>query len=224
MTNSQKITLFGGTFNPPHWGHIKPLKQAMQALDILKVGLLPCNIPPHKKTLKTSNKHRLAMLEVVCKLEPSLYIEHMELENNEMSFTVNTLQKLKQNNQKTPYFVMGTDSFQSFKTWHRWQEILQLCNIIVLNRNNQALKILQEVTQYISCGPDHAVSLANKQALSTKSGIVVSCHFPSVAVSSTLIREKVEKKDYQQLETGEILPLEVFRYIKQHQLYEHKKS
>jgi|AntRauTorckE5430_2_1112549.scaffolds.fasta_scaffold14960_2 nicotinate (nicotinamide) nucleotide adenylyltransferase len=224
MTNPQNMTLFGGTFNPPHWGHIKPLKQAMQALDIIKVGLLPCHIPPHKKTLKISNRHRLAMLEIVCKLEPSMYVEHMELENNEMSFTFNTLQKLKQNKQQTPYFVMGTDSFQSLETWHRWQEILQLCNIIVLSRNNQPLKRLQEVTQYISCGPHHAVSLADKQALSTKSGIVVSCHFPSIAVSSSLIREKIENKDYQQLEMGEILPLEVFGYIKQHQLYEQKKS
>jgi nicotinate-nucleotide adenylyltransferase len=224
MTNPQNITLFGGTFNPPHWGHIKPLKQAMQALDILNVGLLPCNIPPHKKALRISNQHRLAMLKIVCKLEPSLYVEHMELEKSEMSFTFNTLQTLKKNNQQTPYFVMGTDSFQSLETWHRWQEILQLCNIIVLNRNSQPLKRLPEVTQYISCGPHHAVSLTHKQALSTKSGIVVSCHFPSVAVSSTLIREKIEKKDYRQLETGEILPLEVFRYIKQHQLYEQNQS
>jgi nicotinate-nucleotide adenylyltransferase len=224
MTNPQNITLFGGTFNPPHWGHIKPLKQAMQALGILNVGLLPCNVPPHKKALRISNQHRLAMLKIVCKLEPSLYVEHMELEKSEMSFTFNTLQTLKKNNQQTPYFVMGTDSFQSLETWHRWQEILQLCNIIVLNRNSQPLKRLPEVTQYISCGPHHAVSLTHKQALSTKSGIVVSCHFPSVAVSSTLIREKIEKKDYRQLETGEILPLEVFRYIKQHQLYEQNQS
>jgi len=224
MTNSQPITLFGGTFNPPHWGHVKPLKQAMHALDIVRVGLLPCNIPPHKETLKISNQHRLAMLEILCKLEPSLYIEGMELESKEVSFTVNTLKKLKQSNQQSTFFVMGSDSFQSLKTWYKWQEILQLCNIIVLNRNNQPLKRLKEVTQYISCGPDHAVSLADKQALSTNNGIVVSCYFPTVPVSSTLIREKLEKKDYQQLETGEILPLQVFRYIKQHQLYETNKS
>jgi nicotinate-nucleotide adenylyltransferase len=93
-----------------------------------------------------------------------------------------------------------------------------------LNRNNQPLKILKEVSQYISCGPHHAVSLADKRELSTNNGLVVSCHFPTVPVSSTLIREKLEKKDYRQLETGELLPLEVFRYIKQHQLYEQNKS
>ena len=220
MTYSQPITLFGGTFNPPHWGHIKPLKQAMQALDIERVGLMPCNIPPHKQRLKISNQHRLAMLQIICKLEPSFYIESIELESNEVSFTFNTLQKLKKNNQQSLCFVMGADSFQSFETWHRWQEILQLCNIIVLNRHNQPLKRLKEVTQYISCGPHDAVSLANKQALSTNNGIVVSCHFPNVAVSSTLIRDKLEQKDYPYLETGEVLPLEVLKYIKQHHLYE----
>nr|WP_297348991.1 nicotinate (nicotinamide) nucleotide adenylyltransferase [uncultured Glaciecola sp.] len=224
MTNSQPITLFGGSFNPPHWGHIRPLKQAMQALDIVSVGLLPCNIPPHKQTLKTSNKHRLEMLKILCKLDSSLYVESMELNSNEVSYTVNTLKKLKQKNHQSIFFVMGSDSFQSLKTWYRWQEILQLCNIVVLNRNNQPLNKLKEVTQYISCGPHHAVSLADKQALTTNNGVVVSCHFPAVPVSSTLIREKLEKKDYQLLETGEILPLEVFRYIKQHQLYEQNKS
>ncbi|MFQ3207800.1 MAG: nicotinate-nucleotide adenylyltransferase [Glaciecola sp.] len=224
MTNSQPITLFGGSFNPPHWGHVRPLKQAMQALDIVSVGLLPCNIPPHKQTLQTSNKHRLEMLKILCKLDPSLYVESMELNSNEVSYTVNTLKKLKQKNHQSIFFVMGSDSFQSLKTWYKWEEILQLCNIIVLNRNNQPLNKLKEVTQYISCGPHHAVSLADKQALATNNGVVVSCHFPTVPVSSTLIREKLEKKDYQQLETGEILPLEVFRYIKQHQLYEQNKS
>jgi nicotinate-nucleotide adenylyltransferase len=219
MTHSQPITLFGGTFNPPHWGHINPLKQAMEALDISTVGLLPCNIPPHKQTLNISNEHRLAMLEIVCKIEPSLYVENIELESNEISFTVNTLKKFKRNNHQSMFFVMGSDSFQSLKTWYQWQEILQLCNIIVLNRNNQPLKILKEVSQYISCGPHHAVSLADKRALSTNNGIVVSCNFPTVPVSSTLSRQKLEKKDYQQLEMGELLPLEVFRYIKQHQLY-----
>lgn len=222
MTQSTTITLFGGTFNPPHWGHIKPLKQAMQALDIARVGLMPCNIPPHKQCLKISNRHRLAMLQIVCKLEPWLYIEDIELKSNEVSFTINTLQKLKKKNQQSIFFVMGEDSFQSFETWYRWQDILQLCNIIVLNRDNQPLKRLKEVTQFISCGPHDAVSLADKQALSTNNGIVVSCHFPNVAVSSTLIRDKLEQKDYPYLETGELLPLEVLNYIKQHQLYERK--
>ena len=224
MTLSQTITLFGGTFNPPHWGHIKPLKQAMQALDIARVGLMPCNIPPHKQRVSISNEHRLAMLELVCKREPSLYVEHIELESNEVSYTFNTLQKLKHNNNNTQSIclVMGADSFQAFETWHKWQQILQLCNIIVLNRDDQPLKRLQEVTQYISCGPHDAVSLADKQCLATHNGVVVSCHFPTVAVSSTFIREKLEQRDYRYLETGEVLPLEVLKYIKQHQLYEQK--
>jgi nicotinate-nucleotide adenylyltransferase len=222
MLPSQTITLFGGTFNPPHWGHVKPLKHAMLALDIQKAGLMPCNIPPHKTRLNISNLHRLAMLQIICELEPSLYIEDTELNSEEVSFTVTTLQKLKENTSKSIFFVMGEDSFQSFETWYKWQEILQLCNIIVLNRNNQPLKRLQEVTQYISCGPHDAVSLADKQLLSTNNGIVVSCHFPNVAVSSTLIRDKLEQKDYSYLETGELLPLEVLKYIKQHHLYEQK--
>ena len=223
MTSAQAITLFGGTFNPPHWGHIKPLKQAMQALDIKTVGLMPCNIPPHKSTLNISNEHRLAMLEIICKQDPSLYVESIELDNEDVSFTINTLLKLKKTHQQPLLFVMGSDSFQNLETWHRWREILQVCNIIVLNRDNRPLKKLQEVTQYISCGPHDAVSLADKQALTINNGIVVSCHFPTVAVSSTQIREKLEQQDYRDLDAGDILPLEVLNYIKQHQLYEQTK-
>ncbi|MFQ3249845.1 MAG: nicotinate-nucleotide adenylyltransferase [Glaciecola sp.] len=223
MNSTPAITLFGGTFNPPHWGHLKPLKQAMTALDISRVGLMPCHIPPHKKLINVSAQHRLAMLDILCKSEPSLYIENIELTCNDVSYTCNTLKKLKEIHQCTLNFVMGTDSFQSFKSWYQWQEILQLCNIIVLNRDNRPLNKLQEVTQYISCGPNDAVSLADKEALTINNGIVVSCHFPTVAVSSTLIREKLEQGDYQYLETGELLPLEVLEYIKQHQLYERIK-
>lgn len=223
MMSAQTITLFGGTFNPPHWGHIKPLKQAMQALNITRVGLLPCNIPPHKNAPNIANEHRLAMLKILCTLEPSMYVEEIELETNQPSYTVNTLKKLKQRHQAPLTFVMGTDSFQSLDTWHEWQDILTLCNIIVLNRDNQPLKRLPEVTQYISCGPHDAVSLADKQALSLNNGIVVSCHFPEIAVSSTFIRDKLERKNYGYFETNDMLPPEVLDYIKQHQLYEQKK-
>ena len=223
MNSTQPITLFGGTFNPPHWGHIKPLKRAMTELEINKVGLMPCNIPPHKTALNISNQHRLAMLEMLCKLEPSFYIEPIELQSEEVSYTFHTLTKLKEIHQRPITFVMGTDSFQTLDTWYKWQEILQLCNIVVLNRNNQELKKFQEVTQYISCGLNDAVSLADKQALTINNGIVVSCHFPTVEVSSTLIREKLEQRDYQYLENGNMLPLEVLNYIKQHQLYEQTK-
>ena len=223
MKAAKSITVFGGTFNPPHWGHIKPLKQAMQALNISQIGLLPCNIPPHKSLPNINNKHRLAMLNIVCKLEPSLYVESIELQSDEISYTVNTLKKLRAQYQVPITFVMGTDSFESLNTWHNWQDILSLCNIIVLNRNNQPLKRLQEVAQYISCGPHDAVSLHDKQALTVNNGIVVSCHFPEIAVSSTLIRNKLEQSDYDYLESGEMLPLEVLDYIKQHQLYEQKK-
>jgi nicotinate-nucleotide adenylyltransferase len=223
MSSVKAITLFGGTFNPPHWGHITPLKQAMRALDISNVGLMPCHIPPHKKLINIKTQHRLAMLEILCKQEPSFYIEDIELSCDDVSFTYHTLKKLKAIHQCPLIFVMGTDSFQSFQTWHKWQEILQLCNIIVLNRDDRPLNKLQEVTQYISCGPNDAVSLTDKEALAVKNGIVVSCHFPTLAVSSTMIREKLEQGDYPYLETGEYMPLEVLQYIKQHQLYEQTK-
>ena len=223
MNSAQAMTLFGGTFNPPHWGHLRPLKQAMAALNISRVGLMPCHIPPHKKLVNISTQHRLAMLGILCKQEPSLYIEDIELTSTDVSYTYHTMKKLKAIHQCPLNFVMGTDSFQSFTSWYHWQEILQLCNIIVLNRDNRPLNKLQEVAQYISCGPNDAVSLADKEALTINNGIVVSCHFPTVEVSSTLIREKLEQGDYQYLEAGELLPLEVLEYIKQHQLYERIK-
>lgn len=220
MNSNKTISLFGGTFNPPHWGHIKPLQAAMLALDIESVGLMPCNIPPHKQIPKISNEHRLAMLSELCKIEPRFYIEPMELLSTDVSYTFNTLDKIRQQTSHPLYFIMGTDSFQNLQSWYKWQDILQLCNLIVLNRDNQPLKRLREVTQYISCGPHDAVSLADKEVLATKTGIVVSCHFPTVDISSTIVRDKLQKRDCEAFDTGKLLPIEVLNYIRQHQLYE----
>ncbi|MFT5277039.1 MAG: nicotinate-nucleotide adenylyltransferase [Glaciecola sp.] len=220
MDSSEPIALFGGTFNPPHWGHIKPLQQAMKAVGLRKVGLMPCNIPPHKKALSISKEHRLAMLNEVCKIDRNFYIEPIELDSNDVSYTVNTLEKMKKISGKNIYFIMGTDSFQSIQTWYKWPDIFKLCNIIVLNRENQPLKKLQEVAHYISCGPHDAVSLADKEVLTASNGNVVSCHFPIVTVSSTIVRDKLQSGSRATLEAGNLLPIEVLNYINQHRLYE----
>lgn len=220
MNSSEPIALFGGTFNPPHWGHIKPLQLAMEAIGLKKVGLMPCNIPPHKNPLTISNKHRLAMLNEVCKIDSRFYVETIELDSSAISFTVNTLKNIKQRSTENIFFIMGSDSFQSIQTWHKWQEIFKLCNIIVLNRDDRPLTKMPEVKHYISCGPHDEISLEDKAALAASNGHVVSCHFPIVAVSSTMVRDKLQRRSRLTLETGDLLPIEVLNYINQHRLYE----
>jgi nicotinate-nucleotide adenylyltransferase len=218
LIDKNALVLFGGTFNPPHYGHIEPLRWIMDKLNIARVGLMPCNIPPHKATLNVNNKHRLAMLNLVCEEEPRFYIEPIELNRATVSYTVDTLRELCFIEKRTIYLVMGTDSFNTIESWHEWRSLFSLCNFIVLKRSEQPLIKLQEVTGYIeltSSDDDGDLHLNT-----THLGYVISTQCPITEVSSTYLREQLAKieigKSQNQLK---LLPQRVVNYVKEHSLY-----
>ncbi|MBF7072628.1 nicotinate (nicotinamide) nucleotide adenylyltransferase [Glaciecola sp. MH2013] len=215
--------LFGGTFNPPHLGHIQGLQWLMDALSIEHIGLMPCNIPPHKNTLSIANHHRLAMLEIVCELDTRFYVESIEMQRAEKSFTAQTLRELKQKSPRPIWLVMGTDSFNSIQSWHQWQSIFSLCNIIVLKRSQQPLIKIDEATHIYELDTN---TMGNKtvtdiEAVKQTHGVVIKAHCPIVNVSSTELRRQLSlNKNSKKQNPSLMLPQRVLNYIQENKLYE----
>lgn len=135
-----RILLFGGTFDPPHNGHINNLRAAAEAVRPDLVIVMPAGIPPHKAASATPGAVRLAMCRCFADALPGIPVEvsGWEIEQaagGARSYTVNTMRMLRQ---KYPgahlYLAVGTDMLESFTQWREWQTLLRLATIVVQSR------------------------------------------------------------------------------------------
>ena len=131
------IGVYGGSFDPVHFGHLKTANSIKNELNFERLFLLPCFEPVHKNSLHYSSKERLKMLSLAIKEFPSLEIDTREIDRGGSSFMIDTLiellEEFKENN---ICLIIGMDSFISFKTWKKWDQFASLVHLIVLPRNS----------------------------------------------------------------------------------------
>ena len=121
----QAIGILGGTFDPIHFGHLRTAIELHQALDLAEVRLIPCYQPVHRKLPIASPEQRLEMAYCAIRDEPALAIDNCEIERQRPSYTIETLEILRQKFPQTPLcLIMGIDAFLGFPSWHRYEEIL----------------------------------------------------------------------------------------------------
>ena len=132
-----KIGIFGGTFNPPHMGHIEAAKSAIRLAGLDRLILVPSNIPPHKILPENTanNEQRLLMTPMAAE-EIGCEVSAIELMREGKSYTKDTIAFLAN---KYPddslYFIMGTDMLRTFENWYCPDEILKHCTLLALCRN-----------------------------------------------------------------------------------------
>ena len=155
-----KILLYGGTFDPPHWGHINNLRAAMQAVQPDKVIVMPAGIPPHKAASATPGSLRLQMCRCFLQLGKQVEISDWEISHEGKSYTVNTLRMLHSTYPDAQlYLTVGSDMLTSFRTWREWQSILQLATLVVESREADDAAMLAEFADSL-CGDGARVLFA----------------------------------------------------------------
>ncbi|RUM94470.1 MAG: nicotinic acid mononucleotide adenylyltransferase, partial [Thiothrix sp.] len=130
------IGLFGGTFDPIHFGHLRPALEVMEALSLEELRFIPAHVPPHRDTPLITAKQRSEMVAIAIDEQPGFVLDTCELERNGPSYTVDTLHDFRQRyGEDTPLvLLLGTDAFAGLPSWHRWEELLQLTHIVVMQR------------------------------------------------------------------------------------------
>lgn len=210
------IALLGGTFNPPHRGHIEGALQALDQLGIEKLGLMPCKLPPHKTTAGISEAHRVAMVKLICDSHPRLYPQLTELDLPAPSYTVKTLRALRQRIASSPLvFVMGEDSLNTLDSWYEWRQLLSLCHLVVMRRQDPAGQLSPDVQKWLEEHRSHDP----EQLRNTRYGHVFVARTAYHAASSTAIRNQNMMSD----DASQWLPDVIINYIKQHNLYSNTK-
>lgn len=133
-----KICLFGGTFDPPHIGHLLVAQTIFESEDFDKMFFIPALNPPHKDSSSiTAIEHRVKMLELAIQDNPQFEISDLEVTRGGVSYSIDTIQALKKENGFSSdelYFLLGSDTLKSFHTWKEPEAILKECQVIVAVR------------------------------------------------------------------------------------------
>jgi nicotinate-nucleotide adenylyltransferase len=132
-----RIGLFGGTFDPIHWGHLRSAEEVREAFALDRILFIPTAKPPHKRgQTKTSQRDRLAMVRLALASNPNFGVSTVEINRPGVSYSIDTLRYFaaRKRRQDTYYFILGLDAFREIGTWKDFKEVFPLCNFIVTSR------------------------------------------------------------------------------------------
>jgi len=180
------ICILGGTFDPVHFGHLRPALDVQQALGIERVHLLPCRTPPHREMPWLSHEQRLALLRLAIEGEPGLAIDTRELRREGPSYMVDTLASLREELGERPLcLALGMDALAGLDSWHRWEEIPALCHLVVMQRPGNHWPQDGALARQLQ-----AARVADVKDLAARpAGAVLGVPVTQMAVSSTRIRD-----------------------------------
>lgn len=204
------IGIFGGTFDPVHYGHLRSAIEVKEIFGLDEVRLIPSAQPPHRTAPLASAAMRLDMLRLATENQPSLFIDTRELDRQGASFMVHTLLSLKHDFPQQPLLlIIGSDAFNGLTGWHQWQQLFDYAHIVVLTRPGFIAQRLD-----IFFASRHTI---NKQELSEQSaGKLYFQPVTQLEISATKIRTMIADNR----NPAYLLPDAVLTYIRQHQLYQ----
>jgi nicotinate-nucleotide adenylyltransferase len=129
------IGLFGGTFDPLHYGHMRTALELLQALKLSEVRFMPTGSPPHREQPQAPAQVRLAMVRAAVADQSAFVVDDREIRRTGVSYSVDTLTELRSEYpQRSLCLLLGMDAFLGLPNWHRWRELLDLAHIIVAHR------------------------------------------------------------------------------------------
>ena len=129
------IGIFGGTFDPIHYGHLRSAFEMLQALRFDEVRFMPCGDPPHRGITYASAQQRLRLVQLAIEGQPGFIADDRELRRDGPSYTVDTLLSLRAEfPERSLGLIVGMDAFLGLPGWHRWDEILGVAHIVVAHR------------------------------------------------------------------------------------------
>jgi len=142
-----RLGLLGGTFDPPHFGHLLAADQCREQCQLDQVWLIPAGTPPHKLARAiTPGSARADMLELAVAGNDSLRVHRLELHRSGPSYTVDTLQQLRDEDPaRDLFFIIGADSLIDFPTWREPRRIAELATLVVVNRGGTPLPPLDSL-------------------------------------------------------------------------------
>jgi nicotinate-nucleotide adenylyltransferase len=129
------IGIFGGTFDPIHYGHLRSAFELLQTLRLGEMRFMPLGVPPHREQLIASTEQRLAMVQAAIAGQPGFVMDDRETRRDGPSYTVDTLATFRADfPDRSLCLLVGMDAFLGLPKWHQWRDILKLAHLVVAHR------------------------------------------------------------------------------------------
>jgi len=213
IASLKAIGIFGGTFDPIHYGHLRSALELCERLNLDQLRLMPCATPPHRTLPGRSAAQRAAMVELAVRGEPRLLCDARELARAGPSYTIDSLVELRKELGVgvSLSLVMGCDAVHAIESWHRWQEILEWTHIVIIARPGWQLPEHGPVAQWLR---ESALSSAKGLYERVAGGIYIEQLRP-LDISSTEIRTMLGEGNSARY----LMPESVLGYIEDQGLY-----
>lgn len=205
MSDTTRVGILGGTFDPIHLGHLEAASAARSALSLERVLLLPSRTPPHRSMEpRASVYHRFAMTAIAANSCDGMHASDRELRRDGPSYTALTLEALHQEGLAPSqlFFIIGADAFAEIGTWYDYPRLLNLANFAVVSRPGAAYTVAELIPNPQSLIPGPSTSVLH-----------VDAQTPNV--SSTDIRRRVASGE----SIEGLVPTGVAEHIRRHRLY-----
>ncbi|MEG0967339.1 MAG: nicotinate-nucleotide adenylyltransferase [Pseudomonas sp.] len=212
MPPARRIGVLGGTFDPVHIGHLRSALEVAEGLALDELRLMPNARPPHRNTPQVSAQDRLAMVRCAVEGVPTLSVDARELARDTPSYTIETLELMRAELAASDqlFLLLGWDAFCGLPSWHRWEELLQHCHILVLQRPDADVEPPDALRNLLA-----ARSVSDPQALIGPAGHIAFVWQTPLAVSATQIRQLLASGKSVRF----LVPDAVLAYIDAHNLY-----
>lgn len=197
----RRIGILGGTFDPPHIGHLVLAEAARESLNAEKILFVPAGDPPHKQgDTRLALEHRLAMLERALGDDPAFVISRVDIDRPGPHYTVDTVRIIQEQNPDAElFFIMGGDSLRDLPKWRDPEGLIRVCKLAVMSRTDTA-----------------ADPHMHDDVLPGLSERVVMIDAPLIGISSTEIADHIRKGKSARY----MVPMPVLDYILSHRLYQ----
>jgi len=212
-----RIGLFGGTFDPIHWGHLRSAEEVSETYKLDRVYFIPASIPPHKRGQTTTlARHRLQMVRLAVANNPRFAVSTVEISRPGVSFTVDTIREFAGNLGKgdSLFFIIGLDAFREIGSWWEYKEIFPLCNFIVTSRpgskESDPLRGTGIAVRRLFCYDPKQKNYVHKSGRR-----VYFIELTDIAISASEVRALVARGK----SVRYLIPSSVGKYIKAHRLY-----
>ncbi|MEP4146871.1 MAG: nicotinate-nucleotide adenylyltransferase [Halioglobus sp.] len=207
------IGVFGGTFNPVHYGHLRSALELSERLELDHVRLMPCAVPPHRDVPACGASERADMVKLAVRDESHLRCDTRELGREGVSYTILSLEELRLElgDGHSLCLVMGCDALLKINSWHRWEELLDVAHIVVMARPGWHFPETGVVADWLAGHRTSDHQILRSQAC----GSVLIEELRPLAISSTEIRDLLQAGR----SVRYLLPEPVLDYIETRQLY-----
>ncbi|CEA06174.1 nicotinic acid mononucleotide adenylyltransferase [Pseudomonas saudimassiliensis] len=208
-----RVGLLGGTFDPIHFGHLRSAVEVREYLALDELRLVPNARPPHRDRPGASAQQRLEMVCLATASDAGLLVDDCELRRDRPSYTVDTLESLRADlgPAATLFLIVGWDAFSGLPSWNRWEELLQLASLVVLQRPEQDQELPEVLKDLLA-----ARSVSGPNDLQATHGEILCLAQTPLAISATHIRSLIQAGRSPRF----LLPDSVLGYIETNGLYQ----